>query len=305
MNPMLASDAVETKLVFPVGVQPKIDGVRSHNPKGVLLARSCKKHRNKYTTAFYSTQEHTGLDGEMAAQLETHPALCRLTSSALSTSEGSPFTLWWCFDFVGPQTAGLPYEERYMFLQTYVSSMHSLGKCGHVRVVPMYIANNLEELLGFEAQWLEEGYEGIIIRNLSGQHKNGRSTVREGGLLRIKRFIEEEARVVGITEGEHNENEAQSNELGRTFRSSHQENKVPNGRVGSLQCVILKDSKLFKEGQEINVSKGEMTDEESKEFFENKETIVGHVIKFKHFPKGVKNKPRFPTYVCIRAAEDM
>jgi DNA ligase-1 len=305
MKPMLASDADETKLRFPVGVQPKIDGVRAHCPNGKLLARSCKPHRNKYTTAFYSTPEHTGLDGEMAANLETHPALCRLTSSALSTIQGEPFTLWWCFDLLNEATIGRNYAERHRYLEMYVDNAQAQNLCGHVRVVPMTIVNNIWELLACEDKWLEEGYEGIIIRDLDGTHKQGRSTVREMGLLRIKRFIEEEALVLGVTEGEHNNNIAQVNEVGRQFRSSHQENKTPNGMVGTLQCSILNDSALFKKGDPINVARGQMDDDEAKMFFENKELIVGEIIKFKHFPKGVKDKPRFGNYVCIRSKEDM
>ena len=34
------------------------------------------------------------------------------------------------------------------------------------------------------------------------------------------------------------------------------------------------------------------------------EELVGHTIKFKTFPKGIKNKPRFPTFVSIRADSD-
>ena len=33
--------------------------------------------------------------------------------------------------------------------------------------------------------------------------------------------------------------------------------------------------------------------------------IVGHIVKFKHMTHGVKDKPRFPTYVSHRLKTDM
>jgi DNA ligase-1 len=192
----------------------------------------------------------------------------------------------------------------------YIAYEQSQGRCMHAKVVPMEICENLEQLLYWDAKWLELGYEGTIIRRLNAAHKEGRSTVLQGQLLRIKRFIEAEATVLAIEEGNANENEAQTNELGHTFRTSHQDNKVPNGLVANLQCSILEDihydgGLLFSAGQVITVSPGNMDHDMRKHYFENQSEIVQHVIKFKFFPKGIKNKPRFPTYVCHRSAEDM
>ena len=173
-----------------------------------------------------------------------------------------------------------------------------------VRVVPMRTVYNMEELLAADDDYLLNGYEGTILRDLNAQHKSGRSTVREGGLLRIKRFVQEETLVISINEGRTNNNDQQTNELGRSFRTSHQDNQTPNGMVGSLECMIIKDSELFKKGQLITVSKGEMTNDEAKFYFNNPHLIIGQIISFKHFPKGVKDQPRFPTFSHIRSPED-
>ncbi len=102
IKPMLAEDYVESKLKFPLIAQPKIDGVRGLNLEGQLTGRSLKAHKNLYTTAFFSQKPFKGLDGELAAQAETHPDLCRLTTSAVGTIDGEPFTLWHCFDLIVP-----------------------------------------------------------------------------------------------------------------------------------------------------------------------------------------------------------
>ena len=296
-KPMLASNYDADKLVFPIGVQPKIDGVRGLNMDGTLTGRSLKTFGNKHITARFSKPDFVGLDGEFAADRETHPRLCSLTSSAMSANGGKDADIMWhVFDMITEETVDLPYRERYAFLHTYINDMQTSGNFERVRVVPMVICHMPQQVESLHQFHLDSGYEGTILRSLSGKHKAGRSTVREGGLLRIKDFDFEEAMVIGITEGRVNNNEQQTNELGRSFRTSHQDNQTPNGMVGSLECEIINDSELFTKGQSVTVSKGEMTHEEAKYYFENPSKIVGQKIKFKHFPKGVKVKPRFPTF---------
>ncbi len=317
MKPMLAEDAVESKLRFPLIAQPKIDGVRGMNLLGRMTGRSLKPHANKYTTSLYSHSCLLGFDGELAAHSSTHPDLCRLTTSALSTIEGTPFTLWWLFDYVSPETRTLTYENRLFCLEHRVTELLKQPELSdltrHLRPIEWVMCESLEQLLELDNKWLEEGYEGTIVRDPKGLYKQGRSTVKEGGLLRIKRFIESEAVVIKLIEGETNNNEAQTNELGLQFRSSHQENMVPNGQVGSMLCRAVKDvfdpqdsSKLLiSKDQEITVAPGKMTKEERKHYFENPHLILDKVIKFQFFPKGVKDKPRFPTFQTFRAASDI
>lgn len=314
MKPMLAEDFEESKLKFPLGAQPKIDGVRGLNMLGRLTGRSLKAHKNKHTTSFYSRSCLMGLDGELAANHECHADLCRLTSSAVGTIAGEPYTLWWLFDYVTVETKKLKYKDRYEALVERIRSLYSIDNevWQHLRLVPMQVCNNLQELLDCEEKWLQMGYEGVIIRDLDGMHKEGRSTVREGGLLRIKRFIEAEALITQVLEGEENCNEAQTNELGKTFRSSHKSNMLPNGQVGSLRGTLLDDIydpitkvKLLEKGQEITISPGNMSHDMRKHYWLHPEELLQHVVKFKFFPKGLKDKPRFPTFVCIRSKEDM
>lgn len=314
MSLMLASDFEESKLRFPLGAQPKIDGVRGANLTGKLLARSLKEIRNRHTFRFFSRSYFAGFDGELAAEHECHPDLCRLTTSATSSIEGQPFVLWWLFDYVTVDTQNLPYYERYKALANRLAELTAdpiyQPYAGHLRIMPMVMCNSLEQLLAYEEECLEAGYEGVCVRDLKGMHKKGRSTVREGGLLRIKRFIEDEAIVTGIIEGERNENDAQINELGKTFRSTHQENMIPNGMVGNIQAVACKDvfdgkKQVIGKGQLLTISPGNMPHDQRKMYFENRHLLVGKTIKYKFFPKGIKEKPRFPTFVTIRDSTDM
>ncbi len=310
MKPLLAVNYIESKLVFPLGAQPKIDGVRGLTTEGGLTGRSLKKHKNKYTTAFYSKPEYAFFDGELAAELETSPDLCRITSQVLRTIQGEPFTLWHLFDCLHRNVVQGPYIQRYQYLEQLVKHEQTHGRMQHARVVPMHVCNNLKTLLYWDTTWLEMGYEGTIIRGLQALHKEGRSTPTQGQLLRIKRFIDAEAIVVSLEEGTRNDNEAQTNELGRTFRTSHQENKVANGVVGNMQCRMLADVEydgetILRKDQIVTVSPGAMDHDKRRHYWDNPGEIVGHVIKFKFFPKGIKDKPRFPTYQCHRDDADL
>ena len=301
IKPMLAEDYVESKIIFPVGLQPKIDGVRSLNLEGRLTGRSLKGHRNIYLTNRFSHPAFLGLDGEMASLDECDPALCRITTGNLNRIQGETWINWHCFDYITPETRYLKYKDRYeklghrlTHIQINYPELHA-----HLKIVPMFIAKNIEQVNAQDAQWLEMGYEGSILRGLDELHKEGRSTVLEGGLLRIKRFTEEDAKVIGIIEGNANGNEALTNPLGRTERSSSKTGMTSNGMIGSLICIDVKT------GQEITVSAGSLTHDQRKFYFENPHLILGEIIKYKCFPKGVLNKPRFPTFHSFRAKSDL
>ena len=166
-------------------------------------------------------------------------------------------------------------------------------------LVPYEVATSVEDVLRLHAQYVDQGYEGSILRDPQGLYKSGRATVSESAFLRLKDFVEEEAEVLEVIEGEVNNNVATINKLGYTERSSHKANKVGNGMVGSLRCRDLKT------GQEIMVSAGRLTHEERKYFFENTAKILGRIAKYRAMPYGKKSLPRFPTFQCFREAFDL
>lgn len=299
MKPMLAEDAVDAKIKFPVLVQPKIDGVRGLNLGTGLTGRSLKPHANLYTTRLFTCSDSVGIDGELTANDWAHPRLCNLTTSALNTIKGEPYLVWWAFDYIVPFTLALPYSKRYALLEDRVAYLRASVGPLDIRVVPSQVCTTMEQVLDLENYWLDTGMEGVILRDPNGLYKNGRSTVREGGLLRIKRFVEEDAVVLSVVEGETNNNAEQTNELGHTFRTTHQENMVPNECVGSLICQDVKTSNM------ITVAAGKMTHPEREFYFHNQKHIIGTTIKYQHFPKGVKDKPRFPTFQSFRSPSDI
>ncbi len=313
--PMLASDYDESKLKFPLMAQPKIDGVRGVHLNGAFTGRSLKAHKNKAATALFSHPALAGLDGELTVGDLTGTDLCRDTTSKMGTIKGDANGITWnVFDLINETTSNLTYIERYAALcqrLSVISERHP--EVRHlINAVPAHHVATLDELLALDDQWLDEGYEGTIIRDPNGAYKQGRSTVKEGGLLRIKRFMQEDAEVLDVVEGQSNGNEAKTNELGRTERSSHQENMTPNGMVGTLTCRVLRnvldlrrpDVVLLRKDQIITVSAGKMRQDMRLDLMANPDKIIGKAISFKFFPKGIKDKPRFPTFHSIRLESD-
>lgn len=310
-KPFLACDWKEDEKDFPLYILPKIDGVRGLNYDGNLTGRSLKPFASKNLTALFSKPQYEGFDGELAAGDECDPDLCRKSSSASSTIDDQSTWTWHVFDLCADTVQHLPYEERHAMLLSYVTQEQKEGRLMDLKVVPMIKVHNLNELLEQEAIWLEMGYEGVITRRPGKPCKRGRATQREGGYGRIKRFSDGEGVVIRINEGMSNQNEAQINELGQTFRSTHQDNMVPNGMVGSFVVRLLTvPDKLpagiiLKVGDEMTVGAGKLTHEERKRFFENPDQFLGRISKFKFFLHGMKDKLRIPTHQSFRSQEDM
>jgi hypothetical protein len=62
---------------------------------------------------------------------------------------------------------------------------------------------------------------------------------------------------------------------------------------------------LLNRGTICNMAPGDMTQKEQKYYWENPQEIVGGYAKGKLFPKGIKDFPRFCTFLSIRTKSDM
>ena len=313
MKPALAKDAIVHLTTFPCIVQPKIDGVRALNLQGTLTGRSLKPFEGFGITEYFSRPEFIGLDGEMTLGSKPNCAnrLCSLTTGAMGRFQGvteMPDLHWWVFDLIAEDTRHRGYQRRYEMLADYVIDL----KHPRIHLVPLVVADDLEELQGYISYYFDLGYEGAIIRNPNAPYKPGRATKKGQELWRVKPWADAEILVTGVSEGEINTNEAKKNALGRTERSSAKAGMVANGQIGSIQGVMLADfhdpftgKLLFPKDLPVTVGSGEMTVAEAEYYFRNPHEIVGHIVKFKHMTHGVKDKPRFPTYISHRLKEDM
>jgi len=136
-----------------------------------------------------------------------------------------------------------------------------------------------------------------MLRSIHGLYKHGRATEKSQDLLKVKRFVDDEATVIGYEEEMYNGNEATTNELGRTERSQHKENLVGKGSLGALVC-LTNDNISFKIGTGFDA-------DTRKSLWYDKENLVGKIVKFKYFPVGQVIAPRLPVFLGWRDSTDL
>jgi len=161
------------------------------------------------------------------------------------------------------------------------------------------LVKDLDSVLRYEEKWVvNEGYEGVMLRSLEGRYKEGRSTFNEGYLLKVKRFEPGEATIISAFEMMHNDNVAETNELGRTKRSSAQENLRAAGVLGGFNVRDVETGVKFSVGSGFNAQQKE-------QFWAEREQLAGKIIRYKSLQVGAMDKPRHPIFLGFRSKEDM
>lgn len=280
-------------LAYPMIASPKLDGIRCLIVDGVALSRSLKPIRNKYVQKCIGNHMLNGMDGELIVGPANDPDGYLRTNSGVMSFEGEPDFKFIAFD---------------NYLSTGRYSLRLADVWGSVEFSDGFLVahefkmvNSKEELLEYEADVLDRGYEGLILREPKAQYKYGRSTLKEAALLKVKRFTDSEAIIVEALEAMYNDNEAQTNELGRTQRSQSQEGRTRGkGMVGKLVCRMPDSVQSF----EIGTFKG-LTNEDKTKMWEERHTLPGKLVKFKHFEHGAKDLPRHGVYLGLRDMDDV
>ena len=289
IKPMLGVAVDTTKLVFPVYASPKLDGIRVIIKDGKVLSRNGKPIPNLFIQSLLKT--YHGLDGELIVGHPTHPNVFQLTTSGVMSIEGTPNVRLYVFDCWYAE-GGI--DTRY----NEVLKITQNSPISDIEVVPQIIVNSLEELYKFEEECLAKGYEGVMLRYPNAKYKNGRSTIKEGALLKLKRFSDSEAYVLGMEPLLRNHNEAVKNALGHTERSSHKDNMVADSLLGALH---VKD---IHTGVEFSIGSG-FTEEQRIDIWNKQISVIGSIVKYKYFEVGVKDKPRFPIFCGLRHFNDI
>jgi DNA ligase-1 len=297
-RPMLAGLAPEhtDQLSYPLYASPKLDGIRCVIKDGQALSRSLKPIPNEHIQQQLSNRpELEGFDGELIIGEPNHPDVFNRSTSAVRRASGTPDFAFWVFDLVLPD---VPFEQRYQELRNRHLEIcqTSLGGREVVKLLSQERVDSPYGLEEFERDALARGYEGAITRHPYGLYKFGRSTVKQEWLLKIKRFIDEEAEVIGFLEEMHNENEKVTNELGLSERSSHKDNKVGKGTMGVMVC-------RNENWPEIRIGTG-FTADQRRVFWNQRQHIEGKTVTFKYFKHGSIDAPRHPVFKGFRMEED-
>lgn len=272
-----------SQIQVPCLMSPKVDGFRCVLGSQPLTSR-LSPFRNPYLNRELSgLLPEPLLDGELVVGDKRGEGVLQRTSSGLTNGSGKPDFTFWVFDT--PQV-GYGFEDRLRLARQIVRDLDH----PRVRLLKHRVASTRDDVELFLERCLSRGYEGIITRAFHGPYKQGKATLREQWMLKVKPFEDAEGRVIDWFEEEENTNEAKREVTGKLKRSSAKAGKIPKGTLGGL---ILEDCTT---GVEVRVGGG-FTKDQRKGLWAIKHTLKGKLVRYKKQKMGEKDKPRHPGFI--------
>jgi len=285
----------EKELRFPLLVTPKLDGIRCLKVAGRALSTKFLPIRNTHIRTWIEKNLPDGVDGELMI-----PGVTFSEGGGLIAREhGQPKFVFNIFDYVKDDLRRA-YQRRMSDLVA-MKTPFSVSEHYQVTKILPRLANSLEQFLLWEELFIVEGFEGIMARSLEGPYKCGRSTLREGWLIKYKRFVDGEAEIVGYEESTTNTNVAEENAFGHTKRSSAKAGIKTTGELGALLVRDLVTDVEF--SIKFNVLKAPLMT--TKAFWTKREKLTGRIIRYRYQPVGMLDAPRFPTFEGFREKWDL
>lgn len=193
VEPMLAFpiEKKEKYVKFPALAQPKLDGLRCIAIIAQGKARLFSRTQKEYTTVPHIVKELETLyadatiilDGEIYSHQfkDDFNSITHLAKRD-DVHEDSTALEYHVYDVVGPGG----FRDRYNV---------RVGK--YVRAVNTVDVFSREDLEEYQATCVENGYEGAMLRNPTGEYENKRSS----NLLKVKTFQDMECKILGVEEG--------------------------------------------------------------------------------------------------------
>ena len=233
-----------------------------------------------------------GLDGELIVGEPTSKTCYTDSVSNVMAFDKVPNFTYWVFD---NHVRVDNFNRRLAALHSFTRDLSAFSSAP-IKLLEQRLFDNEAHLLDYEAYCVEQGYEGIILRSPGAPYKYGRSTVNEGYMLKVKRFVDQDAEIIGVVEEMLNANEAQTNELGRTKRSTAAAGLFGKGSMGALHVRDLVT------GIDFHIGTGFTAADRAAMWAK---PPIGELCKYKHFPVGQKDKPRHPVFLGLRSKLDI
>lgn len=200
---MLAHDFLKhkKKIKYPWVSQPKLDGIRAKYVKEALFSRTDKafKNLNKSSPLLAELKILAKLikplnpffDGELySTDLNFDDIMSAVMNVATPLSELNKVQ-YVIFDIMDNSAT---YEEIYKCL----SKSFNLHKFKYLKLISSVLVNNENDVRALHSKYVEDGYEGSILRNPLSKYDFGH---RSYNLLKLKDFKDSEFKVVGYTNG--------------------------------------------------------------------------------------------------------
>ena len=265
-TPMKAqsSDDYKHKLVFPCHIQPKLNGQRLMIDKdGNAWSKQGEPLRlpDHWTGVKEVAKKYAGLDGEIYAGLDGM-SLQQIISAFRKPNADTPKLQLWVYDIpLGHLT--------YLLRQAYLYEIDETYTGEDIAVVQPSVVNNWDEAVEIAKEYVEEGYEGAMLRNLKGYYEFGK---RSYDLQKLKFRQSAECVVVSVTKDK--------NEDGVLLC------QAINGKQTGVQfeCLMRKDA-----DPDVNYRK-----------YSNALLLIGKAVTYEYEELSDKGVPTKPVAVGVR-----
>jgi DNA ligase-1 len=272
-KPMLAAKYEDVSITFPCYTQPKLDGIRCIVKADGMWTRNGKKivscpHIFEELETVFEMYPDLIFDGELYNHQFKHD-FNKITSLVKKTkptkddlAESAELVEYHIYDL---PSSDKRFEIRLEDLEDLMNDLFNCFSSSSVVYVQTEEVFDQEKLDELYSEWIEDGYEGQMIRVYGSFYENKRSK----SLLKRKEFEDDEFQILSVNEG--------SGKLA--------------GRVGNM---MFKSKSGHYFSSTVNG-----TQEYLSELWENKEELIGKLATIKYFNLTPDGIPRFPKVISI------
>ena len=265
-----------SKWTAPYIIQPKLDGDRCRaiidsDGEAILLSSEMNiinsvPHINSALKNLHLRSVE--LDGELYIHGAPHEVIHGIVSRTENMHPDSALIQFHIFDIV---IEGSQIERSTILYRDLIPTKRTgTGIGSPIQVVPIRIIDDIDSIMSTLDDYMNNRYEGFVIRNASGLYARKRST----DMMKFKPRKKDSYKILGYEE--------ERDIYGQ-----------PKGRLGALIC-ISNDGGTFKVGSGF-------TAEQRQNYWNVKENLIGRivVVKYQHLTPG-RNVPRFPVFAEVK-----
>lgn len=298
------------QLKFPLLVSTKLDGYRCIINNGQILTCSLKQVQNKQLREKlegirkWTEDNNCILDGEiysdkltfqelnkffMAHDLES-PRSIKRYGCVLAIPDHVKF---YCFDCITNDNFNEPFIDRIKGVEKVTNLFKESVALSHV------IVTNKDELENEFEKSVDNGEEGLMLRNLNGIYKKGRASFKQNIIFKYKPFVTVDAKILKVIQSTIVDPNVEKtiNELGRSQTSRKKNDRI----LIEKAAAFLVDY----EGKETKVNIA-MTDSEKEDIWKHRKSYIGKWVEYKFLKVGMKDdgKPRHANTIRMRPDKD-